>query len=171
MNYKHIILAQPYSIGSLVKSSKLDYVFLIEITSKKEGNEGVSGGRKKKSKRTKKKSKRKKKSNKLQKKKKRTPKKNIKVPISKCKLYYFTMNGCPYCEEFNPIWNDLINLVPKLKTEKIERSEKPEMVQNFNIETFPNIILMKNNKKEIYKNERNTNTLIEFLKSNITNMV
>ena len=59
------------------------------------------------------------------------------------------MNGCPYCEEFNPIWNDLINLVPKLKTEKIERSEKPEMVQNFNIETFPNIILMKNNKKEI----------------------
>ena len=143
----------------------------IEITSKKEGNEGVSGGRKKKSKRTKKKSKRKKKSNKLQKKKKRTPKKNIKVPISKCKLYYFTMNGCPYCEEFNPIWNDLINLVPKLKTEKIERSEKPEMVQNFNIETFPNIILMKNNKKEFFKNDRNSNTLIEFLKSNITNMV
>ena len=81
------------------------------------------------------------------------------------------MNGCPYCEEFNPVWDDLIDLVPKLETKKIERFENPEMIQDFKIESFPNIILMKNNNKELYQGNRDTDTLMDFLKSNITNMV
>lgn len=132
----------------------------------------TSGGAKKKKKRTKKKSKRtKKKSRKIKKKSKRTKKVSKKVPASKCKLLYFTMNGCPYCNEFNPVWDDLIELIPKLKTEKIERFENPEMIQEFDIKSFPNIILIKNNNKELYEGHRDTDNLMGFLKSNITNMV
>tara|TARA_B100001094_G_C18184758_1_gene803059 strand:- start:266 stop:2881 length:2616 start_codon:yes stop_codon:yes gene_type:complete len=156
--------------------SKKLLLFLIEIgelDNKSTGSTVSSGGaKKKKSKRTKKKSRKaKKKSRRTKKKSKRTKKKSKKAPASKCKLLYFTMNGCPYCEEFNPVWDNLIDLVPKLETKKIERFENPEMIQDFKIESFPNIILMKNNNKELYEGHRDTDTLMGFLKSNITNMV
>lgn len=147
-------------------------LFLIEIGELDNKSTVTSGGAKKKKKRTKKKSKRtKKKSRKIKKKSKRTKKVSKKVPASKCKLLYFTMNGCPYCNEFNPVWDDLIELIPKLKTEKIERFENPEMIQEFDIKSFPNIILIKNNNKELYEGHRDTDNLMRFLKSNITNMV
>ena len=55
-NNKLVKLIEILGDGNSRLSNKL-LLFLIEITSKKEGNEGVSGGSKKKSKRTKKKSK------------------------------------------------------------------------------------------------------------------
>ena len=45
------------------------------------------------------------------------------------------------------------------------------MIQQFNIESFPKLILMKDNKKEVFKNERSIDTIINFLKKNVSNMV
>ena len=161
-------LIETLSDENILLSKKL-ILFLIEIgelDNKSTVSTVSSGGaEKKKSRQTKKKKRTKKKSRKKKKSKIK------KIQASKCKLYYFTMNGCPYCEEFNPIWNNLTKLVPKLPTQKIDRFKKPEMIQQFNIESFPKLILMKDNKKEVFKNERSIDTIINFLKKNVSNMV
>ena len=36
------------------------------------------------------------------------------------------MNGCPYCKDFNPHWNSVVKIFPKIKTIKIERRENPK---------------------------------------------
>ena len=80
----------------------------------------------------------------------------------------FTMNGCPYCKEFDNIWEDLIPSIPKLTTEKSEDQQK---IEELNINSFPTILLMKKNKPIQFKENRDIPTIHRFLKKNVSSMV
>jgi len=83
-------------------------------------------------------------------------------------LFYFTMNGCPYCEEFNPLWEKLKNKYSKsLKMEKVERSKNPELIQSFGIQDFPTIILTQvKARKHIFDGNRTEEGFKDFLQKN-----
>ena len=53
-------------------------------------------------------------------------KKTIRKNDDKCILYYFTMNGCPYCNDFNPHWEKVVKSFSKITMEKIERNERSQ---------------------------------------------
>ena len=84
----------------------------------------------------------------------------------KSKLYYFWMNGFKYCTDFNKIW---LQITDKLKSSnvipfKYERNERKSLIQKFNVQQFPTIILDINDKFYHYKDERTLSDIMNFLK-------
>lgn len=107
-------------------------------------------------------SKKKKKTKKLKnysnKKKKSQKKKNNKI------LYCFTMKGCKWCHEFQQ------NLWPKLKKLKlckfkiIDRHKNPELIQKFNIKSYPTLVLINGTKYKFFKDKRTYDKIVKFCK-------
>jgi thiol-disulfide isomerase/thioredoxin len=82
-------------------------------------------------------------------------------------LYYFTMNGCPYCNSFNPQWEKINKEFPNIKMKKIERNEDPQLIQKFNVSSFPNITLSKGKEfTEFDGNREDINMFRSFFKKN-----
>lgn len=97
----------------------------------------------------------------------RRKKKTIRKKKNKCILYYFTMNGCPYCNDFNPQWDKVVKSFSKITMKKIERNEDPKKVKSFNVMSFPTIILSKGkNRVEFTKDRENMDDFHEFFKEN-----
>ena len=97
----------------------------------------------------------------------RRKKKTIRKNDDKCILYYFTMNGCPYCNDFNPHWEKVVKSFSKITMEKIERNEDPKKVRSFNVISFPTIILVNGKKRvEFTKDRENMDDFREFFKEN-----
>ncbi len=89
----------------------------------------------------------------------------------KCKasLYYFWMEGCRYCTDFNKIWDDLSNKYnDKLFMEKYEMNEanKFGMLKKYSIKSYPTIILIKDGIPIKFNKDRNIENIHNFLKKN-----
>ena len=65
------------------------------------------------------------------------------------------MKGCPYCKDFDPIWNTIVHLFKNIQTKKIERLHHPNLIKQFNVGSFPTIILKKNDQLINYNYDRN----------------
>jgi thiol-disulfide isomerase/thioredoxin len=66
-------------------------------------------------------------------------------------MVYFHMDGCGYCKKFNPIWDKFVSSYGgELKVKKVERKEAGDMLEKYNIQGFPTILLLddKGGKKE-----------------------
>ena len=102
----------------------------------------------------------------------RRKKKTIRKKKNNCILYYFTMNGCPYCNDFNPHWDKVVKSFSKITMKKIERNEDPKKVKSFNVMSFPTIILSKGkNRVEFTKDRENMDDFHEFFKENDVKIV
>jgi glutaredoxin len=84
-------------------------------------------------------------------------------------LYYFTMEGCPYCKEFEPTWEKLLTKESKhLKMKKIDRYD--ELTASYNVVSFPTLILETEKNKKVnhynfgYDDERSIVNITSFLK-------
>jgi thiol-disulfide isomerase/thioredoxin len=76
------------------------------------------------------------------------------------------MIGCHYCDQFAPTWEKLVKKYGKhLHMKKVERSEDPEMIQRYGVDSFPTIILEKKNKIK-FEGERSEENFKKFLKEN-----
>jgi thiol-disulfide isomerase/thioredoxin len=81
-------------------------------------------------------------------------------------VVYFHMDTCGYCKKFNPIWDKFsAGYNGALKVKKIERKEAGEMLEKYNIQGFPTILLLddKGNKKE-FSGDRTVAGLESFTK-------
>ena len=133
------------------RSNKKSNNDIIDYTKDKSG-----GGKKKKKKNTRRK-----------KKNTRRKKKTLKKKDKNCVLYYFTMNGCPYCKDFNPHWSSVVKEFPKIKTIKIERHENPKIIEKFNVSSYPTILLVSGRKNvEFTKDRENMDDFLNFFKEN-----
>ena len=83
-------------------------------------------------------------------------------------IYYFYADYCGHCKRFNPLFNKLKHKFhKKINFKKID-GKKPEnqsLLTNYNIKSFPTLIIKENKKQFI--NERNEKNLIDFIKSSV----
>jgi thiol-disulfide isomerase/thioredoxin len=83
-------------------------------------------------------------------------------------LIFFSMPGCGHCKNFKPTW-DLLEQnygdIKEIKLIQVSSNEKPELVEKFEIEGFPTILYVKDNRKvSEYKGDRTYNDLEKFMK-------
>ena len=88
------------------------------------------------------------------------------------KLMLFYKMECPYCQEFMPVWNRIINDLPNnVKYEEIECNKETKKANENNISSVPTIILLVNNEKKIYMGDRSYSDINRFMRSNGVNLV
>jgi|LakMenEpi03Aug12_release.lakeMendotaPanAssembly.Ray.scaffolds.fasta_scaffold303318_4 hypothetical protein len=83
------------------------------------------------------------------------------------KLYYLYMENCHFCNEFNPIWDEMVKEQGKhnLTLEKYElnKSDKgKDLATQTNVNYAPAIILMTPTKNYLYEKERNKEAIFKW---------
>ncbi len=64
------------------------------------------------------------------------------------KVLYFTAQWCGPCRAFGPILYSLIEeLKESVQLEKIDADENPDMVSQYQIRSFPTIVMLKDGKE------------------------
>ena len=88
-------------------------------------------------------------------------------------LLFFTLEGCGHCEDMKPTWNLLKNNYGNnnyIKLIEIKAEEKQDLVQKYQINGFPTLLYVKDEKiKGIYKGNRTYEDLVRFLKYSMSN--
>jgi thiol-disulfide isomerase/thioredoxin/uncharacterized protein (DUF3820 family) len=80
-------------------------------------------------------------------------------------LYYFYMDGCGWCDKFNPTWIKLVKeFKNKLTMKKMNGPESPELLKKYDIQSFPSIILVTGKESDKYEGDRSINDLKKFLR-------
>jgi len=94
--------------------------------------------------------------------------------ITSVDVYYFFTNWCPYCKKARPIWDNLKEeynnktLNGKTLTFKEVDCEKDEaLADQFNIEGYPTIKLIKGNQVVDYDAKPDEKSLREFLNTSV----
>ena len=80
-------------------------------------------------------------------------------------LVYFHMNGCGHCKRFSPVWQEFSdNYKGDLKLKKLERNEAGDLLQKYEIQGFPTVLLIdeQGNKKE-FQGDRTIQGLEAFI--------
>ena len=85
-------------------------------------------------------------------------------------LFNFYSPHCPYSQQFNTVWADLVNQlgsVPNLSLRAIDNSndENKNLAFYYNVEQVPTIILVGPNRNEEYKGPRDTESVKQFIMS------
>ena len=83
----------------------------------------------------------------------------------KC-LVYFSMVGCPYCNGFEPLWNETIKKYPNLDMFTIQREKEPKLMDKLSIKSYPTILLVKGNNIIKYEYDRKPRLIKKFLVEN-----
>tara|TARA_Y100000590_G_scaffold470102_1_gene661981 strand:+ start:1279 stop:1728 length:450 start_codon:yes stop_codon:yes gene_type:complete len=91
-----------------------------------------------------------------------------------CKLLYVYSDGCGYCNEFNPVWNEFVTTFKNkfgnvLSLKKINSQEGGSQLEKLEINGVPTILFLndKNEKIEEFNNERTVDNLISFCNNNL----
>ena len=91
------------------------------------------------------------------------------------KLMLFYKSSCSYCNDFLPIWYQVINNLPNnVKYEEINSdkdNESNKQTNSYNITSVPTIILLINNEKKIYMGNRTYNEIKRFLNNYGINLI
>lgn len=77
------------------------------------------------------------------------------------------MNGCHYCDEFEPMWKKLKKTVNGVKMKKINKDDSPELLQKYSVNSFPSLILSGKNDYKKFERKRTIPNIKLFLKKNL----
>tara|TARA_B110000977_G_scaffold178388_1_gene235911 strand:- start:166 stop:1011 length:846 start_codon:yes stop_codon:yes gene_type:complete len=81
------------------------------------------------------------------------------------KVYYFFMDGCHYCKEFNKTWSTLKKKYPNATYYKHNKDSKPNMILKYGIETYPAIVRVSGTKHKVYPtDDRELSKLLKFIR-------
>lgn len=84
---------------------------------------------------------------------------------NKC-LLYFSMDGCPYCEDFEPLWKKTTKKYPSLDMFTIQREKEPKLMDKLSIKSYPTILLVKGDNIIKYEYDRKPRLIKKFLVEN-----
>lgn len=79
-------------------------------------------------------------------------------------LHYFRMDGCKWCDDFQN------TLLPKLLKKKnltikiFNKSENPELVEKYNIQTYPALVRVRGKRHKLFMGKRNMTNILKFLR-------
>ena len=99
------------------------------------------------------------------------PKKSKKSTKSKksikTTLIYAYMKGCPYCDDFDPIWNQLKRKCP-LNMKRINGPINSGFTNQHSIQSYPTLLMLDNKGvSSKFEGERNIDNIISFINKNI----
>jgi protein disulfide-isomerase A6 len=89
--------------------------------------------------------------------------------LNKPELYLFKAEWCGHCRNFKPAWEKLINnnnLKEKVNFITIDSDIDATKINEWNISSFPTIILKKDNKAIEYSGDRTLHALQNFINDN-----
>uniref|UniRef100_A0A6C0JC08 Thioredoxin domain-containing protein n=1 Tax=viral metagenome TaxID=1070528 RepID=A0A6C0JC08_9ZZZZ len=80
-------------------------------------------------------------------------------------LVYFHMNGCGHCKTFTPIWDDFAGKYNgDIKLKKLERNEAGDMLDKYQVQGFPTILLLdEQGNKKVFEGDRTVSGLESFI--------
>tara|TARA_R110001592_G_scaffold45502_1_gene145407 strand:- start:371 stop:787 length:417 start_codon:yes stop_codon:yes gene_type:complete len=80
-------------------------------------------------------------------------------------LVYFHMNGCGHCKRFTPIWDEFSGKYNgEIKLKKLERNEAGDMLDKYEIQGFPTILLLdEQGNKKVFEGDRSIQGLESFI--------
>ena len=92
---------------------------------------------------------------------------NYKKKLKVKSIVYFYMKDCPYCDNFNPIWDKFTKTYKgKVKIQKYERSKVINKLKKYNIESFPTIIkIYEDGTFQKFNDNRTIKNLNKFIKN------
>ena len=82
-------------------------------------------------------------------------------------MYYFHMNGCGHCKKFSPTWDQFVaKYRGSVQLKKMERAEAGNLLEKYEVQGFPTIILVddKGQKKE-FNDDRTVSALESFVQN------
>ena len=86
------------------------------------------------------------------------------------------MPNCPHCENFGQTWNDIksdktyknVDFIKLNINEKGKKGDKiRELMELYNVDSFPTLILLNNNKAHNYPGSRTLHGIRNFINRNI----
>jgi glutaredoxin len=92
------------------------------------------------------------------------------------KFYYFYMNNCKYCNQFNSLWNNIKSKYQSYECDKSHLNEsttaqKIQSTLNLKITSFPSIFIKINDKYYKYEGKRTMEKILEYIEKIINNKV
>ena len=94
--------------------------------------------------------------------------------INEVDIYYFFTEWCPYCKKARPIWDNLkeqYNNKPfngkTLNFKEVDCEKNEKLADQFNIEGYPTIKLVKGNQVVDYDAKPDAESLKEFLQTSV----
>ena len=103
---------------------------------------------------------------------------NKKTKFKEDRVYFFKMNGCGYCEQLKPIWNEAIQKIKKSKPSVVYIEVETKEIPNLDKETkeklkpeeiigFPDLrIIKKNGEISKFDSSRNVEELVKWITEN-----
>jgi len=82
----------------------------------------------------------------------------------KYELHYFKMDDCKWCDEFQEV------LLPKLLSKKkltikiFNGPQNPELIQKYNIKTYPALVRVSDKRHKLFEKKRNMKNILKFLR-------
>ena len=88
-------------------------------------------------------------------------------------IVFFSMKGCGHCEEFKPTWDLLVSNygnTAHIDLVQVIQNEKPEIAEQYSINSFPTILALKGGKKvKEYTGDRSYEDVVRFMNYHISN--
>lgn len=86
-------------------------------------------------------------------------------------ISYFYLEGCGWCQKFNPEWEKFAKAVADEKipitVRKVNAEENKEEVEKEQINGFPHVHMMKDGKRKDFEFNRTATDLMKFVKENL----
>lgn len=86
-------------------------------------------------------------------------------------LYYFYMEKCPHCNDFNPSWEEVskkmkeTDMKVSLKKVNLQDEANKELVDKFGVSGAPTIMFVNGEKSSEFNDERTSDAVLQFVKS------
>lgn len=88
-------------------------------------------------------------------------------------LLFFTLDGCPHCENMKPVWDLLKKNYGKnefIKLIELNAQKDKKLVELYNVTGYPTLLYVKDQKlQKEYNGDRSYEDLVLFLKHSMSN--
>lgn len=82
-------------------------------------------------------------------------------------VIYYTNPRCPYCINFDPIWNELTSTCSRAKFRKIDCLANPHLCQiandRFQLKSTPHLVIIRGQNYEVFSGDRNLQNLKKWI--------
>tara|TARA_B100000902_G_C26904902_1_gene713958 strand:- start:347 stop:577 length:231 start_codon:yes stop_codon:yes gene_type:complete len=73
------------------------------------------------------------------------------------------MEGCPWCVQFEDMWDKLNQKIKNVKFMKVNGPQNSKLAKKYDIQSYPTLVLVKSNKSVKFENKRTYPNIVKFI--------